>query len=98
MGSGKTTYMINYMKNNPNKKFFVVTPFLSEIERIIKDAPFLKEPIGTGITKSQHLYHLICEGNNIITTHAMFCKLNSVVRTFGIPTRYNFSIVMVNLT
>ena len=76
MGSGKTTYMINYMKNNPNKKFFVVTPFLSEIERIIKEAPFLKEPIGTGITKSQHLYHLICEGNNIITTHAMFCKLN----------------------
>ena len=69
-------YMINYMKNNPNKKFFVVTPFLSEIERIIKEAPFLKEPMGTGITKSQHLYHLICEGNNIITTHAMFCKLN----------------------
>ena len=37
MGSGKTTYMINYMKNNPNKKFFVVTPFLSEIERIGKN-------------------------------------------------------------
>jgi DNA transposition AAA+ family ATPase len=45
MGSGKTTYILNYMKKNPDKKYFVVTPFLSEIERIIKEAHFLKEPL-----------------------------------------------------
>ena len=44
MGSGKTTFMINYMKENPDKRFFVVTPFLEEIERIIKEVSFLKEP------------------------------------------------------
>jgi hypothetical protein len=76
MGSGKTTYILNYMKKNPDKKYFVVTPFLSEIERIIKEAHFLKEPLDKRVTKSQHLYQLICEGHSIVTTHAMFCKLN----------------------
>lgn len=77
MGSGKTTYIIDYMKNSSDKKFFVVTPFLSEIERIIKEAPFLMKPIDKRITKSQHLYKLICEGHNIVTTHNMFCKFDS---------------------
>ena len=77
MGSGKTTYMINYMKDNPDKKFFVVTPFLSEIERIKKEVPFLKTPTNKKYTKYQDLYRLVFNGDSIITTHSLFYKLNS---------------------
>lgn len=77
MGSGKTTFMINYMKDNPEKKFFVVTPFISEIERITEEVTFLKSPTDKKDTKYQDLYRLIFSSNSIITTHSLFYKLNS---------------------
>lgn len=77
MGSGKTTFMINYMKENPEKRFFLVTPFLSEIERIKNEVSFLKEPQkNSKNSKYQDLQNLVYNRNSIITTHAMFNKLS----------------------
>ena len=78
MGSGKTTFMINYMKENPDKRFFVVTPFLEEIERIIKEVSFLKEPEkSSNSTKYQDLQKFVYNRDSIITTHAMFNNLST---------------------
>ena len=44
MGSGKTTWAINYMKANPDKRFIYVTPFLAECERVRAEIPTMKTP------------------------------------------------------
>ena len=33
MGSGKSTWAINYINHNPDKKFLVIVPLLTECER-----------------------------------------------------------------
>ena len=37
MGSGKTEWAIQYMIDNPEKRFIYITPFLDEIEKRIKE-------------------------------------------------------------
>lgn len=78
MGSGKTSYAIKYMQDNPDLNFLVVTPFLSEIERITQEVPRLKTPnIENGKGKKfNHLKSLTKKGESIITTHAMLEKFD----------------------
>ena len=35
MGSGKTTWAINYMNSHPDERFIYVTPRLKEVDRIV---------------------------------------------------------------
>jgi len=35
MGAGKTSAAINLINNNPDKLFLFVTPYLSEVDRIV---------------------------------------------------------------
>ena len=34
-GSGKTSWAIDYMNTNTNKKFIYITPYLDEVERVL---------------------------------------------------------------
>ena len=34
-GSGKTSWGIDYMNTNTNKKFIYITPYLDEIQRVL---------------------------------------------------------------
>lgn len=72
-GTGKTTAMINYINDNPDKRFMVITPYLSEITRFIKTCPNLrfKQPVEHG-RKLDSLKKLITAGRNICSTHALF--------------------------
>jgi hypothetical protein len=77
MGSGKTTWSLQYIKElDSNSKILFVTPFLSEVERIIDALPDCKlyDPQNRGSGKLESLKDLIAKGFNIISTHALFEK------------------------
>lgn len=77
MGTGKTSYAIQLMKETDiNQKFIYVTPFLDEVQRIKQevDNRDFKEPEikhGTG-TKLVSLKRLIANGQDIATKHTLF--------------------------
>ncbi len=83
-GTGKTTEMINDLE--ATKRYLIVTPLLSECERIVKEAhvavmqpEILKDDPEIG-SKKAHLIELLETGHNVVTTHAMFNNLADVAR------------------
>ena len=79
MGQGKTTWAIQYMKDNPDKRFIFVTPFLTEVERVAKEVPNMKTPYinyKEDKPKFETLRDLTFKGQNIATTHALFSRLD----------------------
>lgn len=89
MGSGKTTAIFNYMKDNPHKKYLYISPFLSEVGdgndpenykgRIHKELPELRfiAPKNMGEGKKGTLERLLIDGRNISSTHALFASFDS---------------------
>ncbi|PEC20587.1 DEAD/DEAH box helicase family protein [Bacillus cereus] len=83
MGSGKTSWAKQKMlKEKNDKRFIYVTPYLNEIENnILVDCPFLVQPNetkGKG-SKLKHFKELLVNGENIITTHALFSMFDNEV-------------------
>jgi len=79
-GKGKTSYAIQMMQENHEKKYIYITPFLDEVTRIIKncDNRYFVEPDpkrGKG-SKLNHLNNLLFEGINVASTHALFSNVN----------------------
>lgn len=72
MGEGKSTYFLNKMKTETNIKYIYITPFLSEIQRAIKEIPSFKEPRHLGNGKLENLHSLLINDCNIATTHSLF--------------------------
>lgn len=76
MGSGKTTAILEYMKENPGKRFLYITPLLSEAETRVANTDGLDVSIpqvsAEHKTKSDHTLALLTEGKNISTTHALY--------------------------
>lgn len=72
-GSGKTTAIINEINKTLvypeyNKRFLVVTPYLTEVERICTNTPCI-EPVGK---KREEIKGLLSNGENVCCTHALF--------------------------
>ena len=95
MGIGKTSAMINYMREAPTDEHFVfVTPFLSEGERIITECPekefvspetYGYNEFGTPVStdyksKMDDFKDKIRDGRNIATTHALFQRFDQEAR------------------
>lgn len=83
MGSGKTSWAIQFMKNAPiYQKFIYITPFKGEVDRVISsvDRDF-KQPVADdkSDTKLQNIKRLIAEGENIVSTHSLFKSIDSEV-------------------
>lgn len=79
-GKGKTSYAIQMMQENHEKKYIYITPFLDEVKRIIDncDNRYFVEPnekLGQG-SKLKHFNNLLFEGMNIASTHALFSNVN----------------------
>ena len=78
-GSGKTTWIFNYMKENKDKRWLFVSPYLSETGdgktkgRIQEELPELKfrSPSSTP-TKTESFKRLAATGCNIAITHSLF--------------------------
>jgi len=86
MGSGKTYDAIERMKQNKGN-FIYVTPFLDEVDRIIKNVPKVYQPKITSsidpITSEKIIKYkrdnllIMANGHvNMATTHSLFQKLN----------------------
>lgn len=75
MGCGKTTAIINWMKDNHHNKYIYVSPRLSEVvERIPSECPELDFQTPQG-AKSNHMLQLLKDGKNIAATHALYQQL-----------------------
>ena len=89
-GSGKTSYIMNYINQSSNdKKFIVITPLLDEVTRYIERCPnkhFLQPQViwkenNVVETKSQHLIELVSRGVNIVSTHALLKRITDELIT-----------------
>lgn len=80
MGSGKTSWAIQYMKNAPvYQKFMYITPFKTEVERVIASVNRgFKQPDEDreGDTKLEDVKRLIAAGENIVSTHSLFKNID----------------------
>jgi hypothetical protein len=77
MGTGKTSYAIQMMNKAPKiQKFIYVTPFLKEVERVkssVTNRTFTEPDTNHGHGKKlESLKKLIANGEDIVTTHALF--------------------------
>lgn len=80
-GVGKTTALINKInEDNTDQKYLFITPFLTEVDRIKTSCPSKKfvspKETDDNKTKLKNFIKLIENGENIVTTHALFKKLN----------------------
>lgn len=97
MGKGKTTYVIDLMRNSASyKKYIYITPLLKEVERIRKAVASQKFKVpedrkGHG-SKYEHFKQLIEEGANIVTTHALFKKVDE--RLLGLLKREDYTLIV----
>lgn len=70
-GSGKTEWAIRYMNENLDKKFIFVTPYLTEVERILKYCYDFNQPENKKMSKSENFDLLVEDNKNIVTTHQL---------------------------
>lgn len=81
MGSGKTEWSIQHINNNHTDNFLYITPFLDEVERILKktDRNF-KQPINKGDGKLSSINELLACQYDIASTHELFKHLDEESR------------------
>lgn len=84
-GCGKTSACINMMNERTDKKFIFVTQYLDEVSRILKACAsrgFVTPcaDAGGGCTKLSDARHLIAQGCNIATTHALFLSYTDEIK------------------
>lgn len=76
MGSGKSTWAINFINRNPDKKFLCVVPLLDECDRYKEKTNIdIIDPKSWG-TKWKHFKHLVEHNQNIVTTHSLIQKMD----------------------
>lgn len=83
MGSGKTSWAIQYMNEAlVYQKFIYITPFKTEVERVLSSVNLnFKQPEAdnAGETKLEDIKRLIADGENIVSTHSLFKRVDSEV-------------------
>lgn len=84
MGKGKTSWAIqNIVLDNRNEKFLYVTPYLNETQRVLEQCKkygvevYIPEAKKGKGSKAEHLKILMAQGKNIITTHALFDRIDN---------------------
>ena len=82
-GTGKTSRMIASL--DPVKNYLIVVPYLSEVDRVIRQADGidLYQPDESSVperTKHAHLRQLLEEGKSVVATHALYENAVPVVR------------------
>lgn len=85
MGSGKTSWAFEKINrdldSNSNHPYIYVTPYLDEIDRMIKDTRGrFVQPENKGAGKRENLKRLLGDGCNIATTHVLFQYMDDECR------------------
>lgn len=102
-GQGKTNAAINYM-NKHDEKFLFVTPYKTELQRIIQSCPKKRfcEPEAEYskstkvITKKNGIKRLFKAKRNIVTTHALFKLFDREMIEFC--REYNYTLILDEVT
>lgn len=81
MGSCKSTNILKWMDDNPNKSYIFVSPLLSEVEnggRVHSNLKVttLEVPSDEVTTKSQSLLSMLKAGDNIACTHSLYLSMS----------------------
>ena len=77
MGSGKTSWSIQHINNGLSENFLYITPFLDEVERIIKHTRReFYQPINKGDGKLTAINELLAYQEDIASTHELFKHLD----------------------
>lgn len=97
MGIGKTSYAIQMINDNPNKKYIYITPYLDEFKRVIEDCINFVEPSkynqdGEVCTKMNNFHELLENGNNIVSTHELFKRSTHV--TLELLKKQNYILII----
>jgi len=71
-GSGKTTYAMTKLLTQKGKKYFYITPFIKEVERVADKLGFFQPHDFEKGGKTRGCLELLKQGLNISTTHALF--------------------------
>lgn len=74
MGGGKTTAALQKINRGYGLRFIYVTPYLPEVERVIKNTRDFYQPKELGEGKLDSLHDLLCDGKNVVCTHALFLR------------------------
>ena len=72
MGSGKTTSIINLLKEHKELKFIFVTPYKDEIKRVLEE---LEAETPTSNKKGKELIELLKQKKNVVITHELFKRI-----------------------
>lgn len=98
-GSGKTTHIFNLMREQPEKRWLFVSPYLAEAGdgatkgRIQKEIPELKFLSPAPIpTKEKDFIRLAEAGNNIAITHSLFFKFSPEIAEILAENNYHLVI------
>ena len=96
-GKGKTSWAIQYMNEaDPSEKFLFITPFLTEVERIkegVQQRKFSEPSIGKGNeSKFSNLKQLLNKGENIVSTHKLFSRLDK--EAYAIIKAQNYTLIL----
>jgi hypothetical protein len=76
MGSGKSSFAIQYMNDNKDKVFVYVTPLLSEVDRIVNSVECVFDCNSIKETKLSVLREHLDNGRSVAITHSLFQKLD----------------------
>ena len=79
-GTGKTTELLKSF--DIDKKYLVVVPLLTEVERVMQDAcvSFVQPTSEYLFNKTDSLRDLLISGENIVTTHSMYSRITLMAR------------------
>jgi len=83
MGSGKTTAAIQKMKSDNINNYIFITPFLDEVDRIIKECSeknFIQPIPKSKGGKLENIHKLIGNNKNIASTHSLFQMFNNYTK------------------
>lgn len=77
MGAGKSSWAIQHINENPYENTLFITPFLSEVDRIISSTNRkFKQPVNRGSGKLASLNELLSIEADIVATHELFRHLD----------------------
>lgn len=91
MGSGKSSWAMKYINNNPDKRFIYVTPFLDEVERCCNVCKS-EQPEKLKGSKINSFKQMISRNINIATTHELFKQIDN--ETIELLSNSNYTLIL----
>lgn len=90
-GAGKSTAIFKMMRDDSDRKYLYITPFLTEInDRVPEELPEMnfKTPEHKGVGKLKHFKELVLEGHNIAATHKLFSMFTPEIVDIIVDQKY----------